>query len=70
MEEWLLELLEKLVLRYNALCDRISNENDGPYREALEIRASEVIAIIYELFGEDSVDITSTRVSRMFVRRD
>lgn len=70
MEEYRLELLAKLVGRYNALHQRAFNAYDDGYRDSQKLRALEVRFIIEELFGEDSVKVEAKQVAHMSIRKD
>lgn len=68
MEEYRLELLAKLVWRYNALQQRAFNADNDGYRDSQKLRALEVRFIIEELFGEASVEVKS--MAHMAIRKD
>lgn len=70
MEEYKMELLAKLVSRYNFLQQRAFNATVEDYRDALELRAAEVLFMIDELFGADSVVVWTRELARMTIRKD
>lgn len=70
MEEYKNELLEKLVNRYNSLHQKSFGSMSPEYREYLRVRATEVRSLIEDLFGKDSVVVTSKSLSYMIARKD
>lgn len=70
MEEHKKDLLVKLVKRYNFLYQRAFNVSSDTCREALELRAAEVLFAIDELFGVDSVRVIDRKLSQLIVRKD
>lgn len=70
MEEYKMGLLMKLVSRYNFLQQRAFNATEDDYRDALSLRAMEVLFIVDELFGRGAVVVRAKELSRMTIRKD
>lgn len=70
MEEYKMELLVKLVSRYNFLQQRAFNATEDDYRDALGLRATEVLFMVDELFGTGSVVVRAKELLHMSIRKD
>lgn len=70
MEEYKMGLLMKLVSRYNFLQQRAFNAIEDDYRDALSLRAMEVLFIVDELFGRGAVVVREKELLRMTIRKD
>lgn len=67
MERYKKELLLRLVKRYNDLRAMTLDSDDGRYRAGLGLRATEVRFLIEDLFGADSIVVSTKFLLHMSV---